>query len=39
MIQDKGSVRYVGMREAAIRAWYSEDLNKTTVISLVADQA
>ena len=39
MIQDAGSVRYVGTREAAIRAWYSEDLNKTTVISLVVDQA
>lgn len=35
MIQENGQVRYLGTREAAIKAWYSEDLNKTTVISLV----
>jgi N-acyl homoserine lactone hydrolase len=34
MVQDNGKVRYLGEREAAIKAWYSEDLNKTTVISL-----
>ncbi|MGD8476377.1 MAG: MBL fold metallo-hydrolase [Burkholderiales bacterium] len=34
MVQEGGNVRYLGQREAAIRAWYSEDLNKTTVISL-----
>jgi len=34
MVQDNGNVRYLGTREAAIRAWYSEDLNRTTVISL-----
>lgn len=36
MVLDNGKVRYLGKREAAIRAWYSEDLNQTTVISLVA---
>jgi glyoxylase-like metal-dependent hydrolase (beta-lactamase superfamily II) len=35
MVQEDGKVRYLGEREAAIRAWYSEDLNETTVISLV----
>lgn len=39
MVQDAGVVRYLGKREAAIRAWYSEDLNETTVISLVAGAA
>ena len=34
MIQDNGAVRYLGEREAAIKAWYAEDLNKTTLISL-----
>ncbi|UCH49414.1 MAG: MBL fold metallo-hydrolase [Betaproteobacteria bacterium] len=34
MVQDNGKVRYLGEREAAIKAWYSDDLNKTTVISL-----
>ena len=34
MVHENGQVRYLGEREAAIRAWYSEDLNKTTVISL-----
>lgn len=37
MVQDNGKVRYLGTREAAIRAWYSEDLNETTVISLLKD--
>lgn len=35
MIQEDGKVRYLGEREAAIRAWYNEDLNKTTLISLI----
>jgi N-acyl homoserine lactone hydrolase len=38
MIQENGKVRYLGEREAAIKAWYSEDLNKTTVISLTGSQ-
>jgi CheY-like chemotaxis protein len=29
----------LGEREAAIRAWYGEDLNETTVISLLPDNA
>ncbi|NQV58072.1 MAG: MBL fold metallo-hydrolase [Alphaproteobacteria bacterium] len=37
MVQDNGTPRYLGKREAAIRAWYGEDLNKTTVISVLAD--
>jgi len=37
MVQEGGEVRYLGSREAAIRAWYSEDLNETTVISLLKD--
>ena len=37
MVQEDGAVRYLGKREAAIRAWYSEDLNETTVISLLRD--
>lgn len=38
MVQDAGKVRYLGEREAAIRAWYNEDLNKTTLISLIEAQ-
>ena len=34
MVQDDGSVRYLGEHEAAIRAWYADNLNKTTLISL-----
>jgi len=34
MVQEDGKVRYLGKREAAIRAWFGEDLNETTVISL-----
>lgn len=37
MVQDGGKVRYLGEREAAIRAWYGEDLNQTTVISLAGN--
>ena len=39
MILDQGEPRYLGQREAAIRAWYGEDLNETTVISLLAEAA
>jgi hypothetical protein len=39
MIQENGKPRYLGEREAAIRAWYGEDLNETTVISLLPDNA
>jgi glyoxylase-like metal-dependent hydrolase (beta-lactamase superfamily II) len=35
MVQDNGTPRYLGQREAAIRAWYGEDLHQTTVISLL----
>jgi len=39
MLQENGKPRYLGKREAAIRAWYGEDLNETTVISLRPDEA
>lgn len=39
MVQENGKVRYLGEREAAIKAWYSEDLNKTTVISLTESRS
>lgn len=35
MLLDGDSPRYLGVREAAIRAWYGDDLNETTVISLL----
>lgn len=35
MVQENGVPRYLGEREAAIRAWYGEDLHQTTVVSLV----
>jgi len=38
MIREEGKVRYLGAREAAIKAWYDEDLNRTTVISLTEGQ-
>ena len=37
MVLQNGRPRYLGEREAAIRAWYGEDLNQTTVISLLPD--
>ena len=38
MVQaEDGAPRYLGRREAAIRAWYGEDLNETTVISLLPE--
>ena len=35
MIIEDGQPRYLGEREAAIKAWYGEDLNETTIFSLV----
>ena len=35
MVLEDGQPRYLGEREAAIRAWYGEGLNETTVISLL----
>ncbi len=35
MVQDAGTVRYVAERDAAIRAWYDDTLEKTTIVSLV----
>lgn len=35
MVLEDGQPRYLCEREAAIRAWYGEDLNETTVISLL----
>lgn len=37
MVLENGTPRYLGTREAAIRAWFGEDLNETTVISLLPD--
>ena len=39
MIQENGDPRYLGRREAVIRVWYSNDLNETTVFSLLPDAA
>ncbi|MEM7408129.1 MAG: MBL fold metallo-hydrolase [Pseudomonadota bacterium] len=35
MVLDRGEPRYLGEREAAIRAWYGDDLNETQVFSLL----
>jgi hypothetical protein len=35
MITRNGEIQYIGSREAAIKAWYSDDLNKTTIFSLL----
>ena len=35
MVLEDGAPRYLGQREAAISAWYGEDLNRTTIISLL----
>jgi hypothetical protein len=35
MVLDDDEPRYLGTREAAIRAWYGEDLNETRVFSLL----
>ena len=37
MVHEMGRPRYLGTREAAIRAWYGEDLNETTLYSLLPD--
>ena len=37
MMLDDGVPRYLGNREAAIRAWFGDSLNETTVISLLSD--
>ena len=34
MVLDDGVPRYLGEREAAIRAWFAEDLDRTTLIEL-----
>ena len=39
MVLENGEPRYLGQREAAIRAWYAEDLNQTTTISLLPQDA
>ena len=35
MVQEAGATRYLGEREAGIRAWYGDDMEQTTVIDLV----
>lgn len=35
MVIDDGKPRYLGKREAAISAWYGDDLDQTTLMSLV----
>ena len=35
MVLEDGEPRYLGVREAAVRAWYGESLDQTTVFSLV----
>lgn len=35
MLQDDGATRYIGQREAAISAWYGDDMEQTTLIQLV----
>jgi N-acyl homoserine lactone hydrolase len=35
MVLEDGEPRYLGVREAAIKAWYGEDLNETTIFSLL----
>ena len=37
MVQENGEPRYLGQREAAICAWYGEDLNETMIFSLLLD--
>ena len=39
MVQDGGITRYLGEREAAIKAWYSDELNETTIFSLLPTNA
>jgi glyoxylase-like metal-dependent hydrolase (beta-lactamase superfamily II) len=35
MLQMDGATRYIGQREAAIQAWYGDDMEQTTLIDLV----
>jgi hypothetical protein len=37
LVRENGEPRYIGKREAAIRVWSGEDLNETTVISLLQE--
>jgi len=37
MVLEQGAPRHLGQREAAIRAWYGEDLNEITVFSLLPE--
>ena len=34
MVLDNGAPRYLGQREAAIQAWFGDDMNQTTLLSL-----
>ena len=34
MLQDRGEVRYIGTREAAISAWFGDGMDQTTLIQL-----
>ena len=34
MVQENGDIRFVGTREAAIKAWFGDDLEQTTRINL-----
>lgn len=36
MIQENGTCRYIGHREAAIKAWFGDDLESTTIFELTA---
>ena len=38
MVLEAGVPRYLGQREAAVRAWYGEDLNETTTFSLLPEK-
>lgn len=35
MLQEDGAPRYIGRREAAISAWFGDDMERTTLIQLV----
>jgi len=34
MVQKDGRTQYLGVREAAIKAWFGDDLESTTTIQL-----
>jgi len=38
MVQEEGRIQYLGKREAAIRAWFGENLEETTVFQLTLPQ-